>query len=123
MPQEFEWAPFRLDHIIAEQHGGRTVLSNLRFAGPAVVSFHSLGYKDSAKALRLIRKVPESQRTSARYYFYLGQIYDDLDQLDNAIIAYKKCLEIDTDEWLPYWCRWYFLGNLCRRAGRFEEAM
>ena len=32
MPQECERAPFQLDHIIAEQHGGRSVLSNLALA-------------------------------------------------------------------------------------------
>src|SRR5207247_6649897 len=32
MPQEFERAPFQLEHIIAEQHGGRTAFSNLALA-------------------------------------------------------------------------------------------
>ena len=32
MPQEFERAPFQLEHIIAEQHGGRMVLANLALA-------------------------------------------------------------------------------------------
>jgi hypothetical protein len=29
MPQELDELPFEIDHIIAEQHGGRTVASNL----------------------------------------------------------------------------------------------
>jgi len=29
MPQAFDELPFEMEHIIAEQHGGKTVLSNL----------------------------------------------------------------------------------------------
>jgi hypothetical protein len=32
MPQEFECAPFQVEHIIAEQHGGPTESSNLALA-------------------------------------------------------------------------------------------
>jgi hypothetical protein len=32
MPQEFDELPFEIDHIIAEQHGGRTAFSNLALA-------------------------------------------------------------------------------------------
>ena len=32
MPSEFYLAPYQIDHVIAEQHGGRTSLSNLALA-------------------------------------------------------------------------------------------
>jgi hypothetical protein len=32
LPQAFSSTPFQIDHIIAEQHGGRTVASNLALA-------------------------------------------------------------------------------------------
>lgn len=32
MPSQFYRAPFQIDHIIAEQHGGQTVFSNLALA-------------------------------------------------------------------------------------------
>ena len=32
MPSEFYLAPYQIDHVIAEQHGGRTTLPNLALA-------------------------------------------------------------------------------------------
>jgi hypothetical protein len=32
MPQIFDELPFEIDHIVAEQHGGKTALSNLALA-------------------------------------------------------------------------------------------
>ena len=32
MPREFDPAPFQVDHVIAQQHGGETVLENLAWS-------------------------------------------------------------------------------------------
>jgi len=32
MPSEFYRAPYQVDHVIAQQHGGETVLTNLALA-------------------------------------------------------------------------------------------
>ncbi len=33
MPQIYDELPFEIDHVIAEQHGGKTVASNLALSG------------------------------------------------------------------------------------------
>jgi HNH endonuclease len=38
MPQIYDELPFEIDHVIAEQHGGKTVASNLTLACFADVS-------------------------------------------------------------------------------------
>src|SRR5262249_38481303 len=40
MPQDYDDAPFEIDHIIARQHGGRTLLRNL-----ALSCFHCNSHK------------------------------------------------------------------------------
>jgi 5-methylcytosine-specific restriction endonuclease McrA len=32
MPQAYDELPFEIDHVVAEQHGGKTVASNLALA-------------------------------------------------------------------------------------------
>jgi hypothetical protein len=80
------------------------------------------------EALRLLGKIAQSERESARYWFALAYTCHCLEDLDNAIKAYKKGLEIEPGQvsarWHGNpWIGWYQLGNACRRAGRYEEAM
>ena len=59
MPSEFYRAPYQIDHVIAEQHGGETVLSNL-----ALACYHC----NLRKGPNIAGKDPATRRTTRLFH-------------------------------------------------------
>lgn len=67
MPSAYYRAPFQIDHIVAEQHGGRTILSNL-----ALICFHC----NLKKGPNIAGKDPKSRRLT-RLYHPRSDVWDE----------------------------------------------
>ena len=59
MPSDFYRAPYQIDHIVAEKHGGRTVLANL-----ALACYHC----NLNKGPNIAGKDPATRRTTRLFH-------------------------------------------------------
>ncbi len=73
---------------------------------------------DATKAMNYYNKVIQLKPDFACAYNNRANLYTDLLDYKNAILDYKKCIELNETHWLHY-ALWYYLVE----EGRLEESL
>ncbi|MCL2640168.1 MAG: tetratricopeptide repeat protein, partial [Phycisphaerales bacterium] len=74
---------------------------------------------DWEEALHELQAAIDINPYNASWYFNLGLTYDALNRFDDAIVAYRRALEMQPDDVEVLTA----LGHDCNRAGNFDEAI
>jgi tetratricopeptide (TPR) repeat protein len=106
------------DYVIHEQLKCNTPFTKKRMTGLTIRATHegarNRDPEKCAKAAVLIEDALKERPDEPCYYFYLGQSYRDSGQLDNALIAYRKRIELGGQS-SEVWYSHYMVAQLSDR--------
>lgn len=78
-------------------------------------------YRDDARVLEKAIEVEKDKKLKSRYAYYCGQSYRDAKDTENAIVWFKKC--IDMNGWnQERFCASFYLGQLYETSNNFEQS-
>ncbi len=78
-------------------------------------------YRDDAKLLEEAIQTETRKDLKSRYAYYCGQSYKDAHDYENAILWFKKC--IDMNAWnQERFCASFYLGELYEKNNQFEQS-